>query len=224
MDAASLPAVIVSAFVVSFVTVVVPSPITVAAGHYAMARGTRAAGAFLGAVTLLDGGVFAVLALGVHPILRDIGGTRYVVPAAGFVLVAAGVAMVVVTLRRSLDRMVSLRWQQKAQREESLHGPFLAGLAVASANPGYWLWWTTAGTAFIHAARHWGRIGLTLLLVAFLGGVILWYATLLFALHRGRHLFTAGQQRTLMLILGSAVALFGVYVVWRSLAGGPPLG
>ncbi len=215
MSAASLPAVIFSAFVVSFVTVVVPSPITIAASRYAVARGTRAAAIFLTAVTILDVAVFSALAFGLQPLLLRIGGTRYLMPVAGFLLVIVGLGMLVLA-PRDANRLVSERGKRRAEREEHLHGPFLAGLLVAAANPGYWIWWTTAGTAFIHAARHWGRLGLTLLLLAFIGGVVLWYSAFLWALHRGRTVVSPRLQKWLLVILGVALVGFGVYILFRT--------
>ena len=66
MNVLSLVATVASAFVVTFATVVIPSPSTVAASRYAVRRGTRAAAVFLGAVLCLDVAVFLVLAFGFH--------------------------------------------------------------------------------------------------------------------------------------------------------------
>ncbi len=215
MSAASLPAVIFSAFVVSFVTVVVPSPITIAASRYAVARGTRAAATFLTAVTVLDIIVFSALAFGFQPFLRRIGGTQYLMPVAGVVLVVVGIGMLVLA-PRDASRIVSERGKRRVEREQRLHGPFLAGLLVATANPGYWIWWTTAGTAFIHAARHWGRLGLTLLLLAFVGGLVLWYSVFLWGLHHGRTMISDRAQKWLLIVLGVALIGFGLYIVYRT--------
>ncbi len=215
---ASLPAVLVTAFLVSFATVVVPSPITLAASRFAVARGTRAAAVLLTAVTLTDVAVFALIAFGFQPYLHRLGGVHYLIPVAGGLLVVAGVAMVAAS-RRDVAQLVSPRGRRRVDHEQSLHGSFLAGVAVAVLNPGYWLWWTTAGTTFIHAARHWGRLGLALALLAFLAGVLAWYVPLVFALRHGRRVFSAEWNRRVLVLLGSGMVACGVYVLWRVLAG-----
>ncbi len=219
MDPTTLPAVIVSAFFVTFATVIVPSPSTIAASRYAVTQGTRAAAACLSAVVFLDILVFLGLALGLQPLLRRIGGSHYFPLIAGFFLVIAGVGMVVLA-PKNVDRMVTPKGRAFAQKEQSLHGPFVAGLLIPFANPGYWIWWTTVGTAFIHAARHWGRLGLTLLLASFITGVIAWYIPLLWALHRGREIFSPTAQKRLLVILGIAMVGFGAYLLLRSFQGG----
>jgi len=218
VDPTTLPAVIVSAFFVTFATVIVPSPSTIAASRYAVTHGTRAAAACLSAVVFLDVLVFLGLALGFQPLLRSIGGSHYFPMIAGVFLVVAGMGMMVLA-PKNVDRMVTPRGRARAQREQSLHGPFMAGLLIPFANPGYWIWWTTVGTAFIHAARHWGRLGLTLLLGGFIAGVLAWYVPLLWALHHGRQIFTPTAQKRLLVILGIAMVGFGSYLLLGSFSG-----
>jgi threonine/homoserine/homoserine lactone efflux protein len=218
MDLSSLPAIVASAFFVSFATVVIPSPSTLAASRYAVTQGTRAAAACLSAVVILDTIVFLALALGLQPWLRSIGGSQYMPPVAGALLVLAGIAMVIAA-PKDVSRLVSRRGKRFADREQALHGPFISGLLIPLANPGYWIWWTTVGTAFIHAARHWGRLGLTIVLLGFLAGVLSWYLPLLYALHRGRQVFSPSAQQRLLTLVGVAMIGFGLFLLWHSFIG-----
>jgi len=211
---ASLPAVVLSAFAVSFATVLVPSPITLAASRYSVARGTRAAAVLLTAVVITDVVAFSLMAFGFQPIMHRLGGAHIVVGLAGVLLVLGGVGMVILA-RRDTERMVGRRARRLVEHEQSMHGPFLAGVGVAVLNPGYWLWWTTAGTAFIHAARHWGQMGLWLLLAAFLTGVVAWYVPLLWALHHGKRIFSTEVQARTLTTLGVVMAVVGVLLVVR---------
>lgn len=218
MELSSLPAIVVSAFFVSFATVVVPSPSTLAASRYAVTQGTRAAAACLSAVVMLDIVVFLALALGLQPWLRSIGGSQYMPPIAGTLLVIAGIAMIIAA-PKDVSRLVSERGKKFADREQALHGPFISGLVIPLANPGYWIWWTTVGTAFIHASRHWGRLGLTFVLLAFLSGVLSWYLPLLYALNRGRQVFSPTAQQRLLTIVGIAMIGFGLFLLWHTFTG-----
>ncbi|MFV2071808.1 MAG: LysE family translocator [Thermoanaerobaculales bacterium] len=217
MDLISLAALFGSAFVVTFATVLVPNPSTVAASRLAMRDGTRAAAIFLGAVLTLDTIVFLVLVFGLHPFLRYVGAMKYLAGAAGLGLVVAG-AVMAVTARRDATRLVARSKEKENGRSRNTHGPFLAGLLVPSANPGFWIWWTTVGTSFIHAARQWGDVGLALLLIAFIGGAAAWYVPLLWTLQRGRQAFSQRAQERVLFSLGLAMIGFGVFLLWRSLA------
>ncbi len=219
MDLTSLLAVVASAFVVTLATVIVPSPSTMAASRYAVSHGTRAAAACLSGVVLLDIVVFLSLAYGFEPVLYRIGGHRYLLPAASVLLLIAGLAMIVLAPRDVSTRLISARGRERADREQALHGPFLAGLLIPIANPGYWIWWTTVGTSFIHAARRWGNLGLTLLLAGFIAGVLAWYIPLLYALHHGRQIFSRETQRKILVALGIGMMAFGAHLLWTFLRG-----
>jgi len=210
----SLVATICSAFVVTFVTVVLPSPSTVTASRYAVRRGTRAAAIFLTAALCLDTMVFLILVFGFHPFLNALGAARYLAPLAGAGLVIFGLVMVV-TARRDGSHLLSMAAEPEQENGGTTHGPFLAGLLVPAANPGFWIWWTTIGTSFIHAARHWGGLGLGLLLLAFLGGAVVWYVPLLWALSRGRQVFSERIQDRVLVLFGLIMVGFGVVLIWR---------
>jgi threonine/homoserine/homoserine lactone efflux protein len=210
MVGSSLSATVLSAFLITFATVVVPSPSTVAASRLAFTHGWRAAATFLAAVVLLDIAVFSALALGFQPLLHRVGGAAYLVSAAGAGMVVIGIVMAVRPPRLASDDDIR---SSGAGARAALHAPFLAGLLVPAANPGFWLWWMTVGTSLIHAARHWGDLGLTALLMAFVVGVLAWYLPLVLALRRGRAVFSARALGRVVRLLGVALAVFGIHLL-----------
>ncbi len=206
-----------SAFVVTFVTVAIPNPSTVGASHYGVLRGPRAAAIFLGAVLCLDIVVFLLLVHGLHPLLSALGAASYLTPLAGIGLTIAGLVMVGKVWRGgSLPQSMSL--SSDTQDRGTAHGPFVAGVLVPAANPGFWIWWTTVGTSFIHAARPWGNVGLALLLTAFLFGAAAWYVPLVWALSRGRQVLSERAQRVALVVLSCAMVGFGAVLLWPSAA------
>jgi threonine/homoserine/homoserine lactone efflux protein len=213
----SLATTLGSAFLVTFVTVAVPNPSTIAASHYGVLRGARAAAIFLGAVLCLDVVVFFVMVHGLHPLLSAIGAASYLKPLAGAGLTIAGLVMVVMVWRGgSLPRSIDLA--SDTDDRGTAHGPFVAGLLVPAANPGFWIWWTTVGTSFIHSVRPWGTAGIGLLLAALLGGAAAWYIPLVWALSHGRQVFSEKAQRTALIVLGCAMVGFGILLLVRSAA------
>jgi threonine/homoserine/homoserine lactone efflux protein len=216
MGNGSLLATILSAFLVTFATVVIPSPSTVAASRLAFTHGWRAAASFLAGVVTLDIAVFCGLALGFQPFLQRVGGAAYLVPTVAAGMIIFGFAMMIRPPRLAPrdscnDPPVSDRSQ------EPLRGAFLGGLLVPAANPGFWMWWMTVGTSFIHAARHWGDLGLASLLAALVGGVAAWYLPLVLALRRGSALFPPRSLRRVLRLLGAALVAFGAHLLIHSL-------
>ncbi len=221
MNLSSLPLTVASAFVVTLATVIVPNPSTIAASRLVVTRGARAAAAFLSAVVVLDVAVFFVMALGLQPLLYSIGGTSYLVPIAGAGMVIVGAVMMVTAPRAAAKLRARQQGSAEGRGNGGLHGPFLAGLLVPAANPGFWVWWTTVGTSFIHAARQWGRLGLALLLASFLAGVSAWYIPLVLALRRGKDVFSPRILRWVLFAFGAALIAIGAHLLWKVLQGAP---
>ncbi|MFI5143029.1 MAG: LysE family translocator [Thermoanaerobaculales bacterium] len=209
----SLPALVASAFFVSLATVAVPGPITLVATRLALSRHLMAAVWFLVGVTSLDVALFAALASGAAPKLRELGAIPFVEVLGGAALLWGGLS----SLRSphpTRDPQVRVH-----VKEGSPVGHFFLGLLVAAGNPHYWIWWVTAGLAFVEAARAHGASGLLWMLGALVGGVLAWYAPLLWALSRGSVLLTPKIERWVMRCMGVALFLLGVGLVgvgsWR---------
>jgi threonine/homoserine/homoserine lactone efflux protein len=207
----SLPALVASGFVVSLVTVAIPGPITIVATRLGLSRHLAAAVWFLVGVTALDVALFSALAAGAAPVLRRIGALPAVVVIGGLALVWGGVS----SLRDGSehpDRTTGLRLERR-----NMASYFALGLAVSAGNPHYWIWWVTAGLAFVEGARSHGAPGLAWMLAALIGGVVAFYIPLLWALHRGRALLSARAERivtrglgVVLLLLGAALTVLGV--------------
>lgn len=203
----SLPALVVSAYLVSLATVVVPGPITLVATRLALQHHSTAAALFLAGVTALDVVLFAALAGGAAPALHRIGALPIVEIVGGLAIAWAGIG----SLRGAI-----------APRRPSVHprvverryvGHFLLGVAVSAANPQYWIWWVTAGLAFVQAAARHGANGLAWLLFALIAGVVTWYVPLLAALHRGKTLLSPRHEHLVVRGLGWVMVVLGVALV-----------
>ncbi len=206
----SLPALVGSAFLISFATVVVPGPITVVASRLALQR-LSAAVWFLIGVTCLDVALFLALAAGAGPLMRGLGGLPLVEIVGGFVLLWAGAA--------SLRGVPRPHRRPPSPANDGRRGAayFFLGVAVAAGNPHYWFWWLSAGLALIQAARGYGHGGLLWLLTALVGGVVGWYVPLLAAIRRGRSLLSPRAEAwilkglaVVMMLLGAALVGVGV--------------
>ena len=210
----SLPALVVSGFLVSLATIAVPGPITLVATRLALSRHLSSAVWFLVGVTVLDVSLFAALAAGAAPVLLAVGALPMVEIVGGIALVWGGIS----SLRAApSERKDTLR--VKNLEERNALGSFFLGLLVAAGNPHYWIWWVTAGLAFVEAARTHGRYGLLWMLGALVGGVIAWYLPLLWALSHGSRLLGPRAERFVMkgmgvvlLALGTALTGLGA---WR---------
>jgi len=214
----SLPALVASGFVVSLATVAVPGPITLVATRLAISRHLSSAVWFLIGVTTLDVTLFTALASGFGPVLRAVGALPMVEVIGGVALIWGGAS----SLRAAPSRGQA-RLKVNGVEERKAFGSFLLGLLVAAGNPHYWIWWVTAGLAFVEAARAHGGSGLLWMLAALVGGVVAWYVPLLWALSHGSTLLTPRLERVVvkgmgavLLVLGLGLAGLGGWRFWRA--------
>jgi len=201
----TLPALIVSAFLVSLATVVVPGPITLVMSRLAISHRISRAIWFMVGCLAVDVALFTALAGGAAPVLRRLGALPVVEIVGGLALLWGGIG----SLRH---RPVPRDPARAAHIEEyPATRAVLSGVLVCLGNVHYWFWWITAGLAFVEAARAHGYAGMLWILIALIGGVVAWYAPLLWALHHGRNLMGARTERLVVVIMGGAlVALGGV--------------
>jgi threonine/homoserine/homoserine lactone efflux protein len=208
----SLPALVASAFAVSLATVAIPGPITIVATRLGLSRGVAAAAWFLVGVTILDVTLFTALAAGMAPVLRSIGALPVVVILGGVALVWGGISGLAARPPKPS------RAEQLELGRSDLLGSVALGIAVSAGNPHYWIWWVTAGLAFVEGARAHGAPGLAWMLASLVGGVVAFYIPLLWGLHRGRTLLSARVERVLtrglsvvLLLLGAGLVVLGGY-------------
>lgn len=212
----SLPALVASGFVVSLATVAVPGPITLVATRLALSRHLSSAIWFLVGVTTLDVTLFAALASGAGPLLLAFGALPMVEVIGGIALLWGGISSLTA---EPTERRRQLKVEDVEDRNAV--GSFLLGLLVAACNPHYWIWWVTAGLAFVEAARAHGSYGLLWMLGALVGGVVAWYLPLLWALSHGSRFLGPRAERLVMkgmglvlLLLGAGLASLGGWRFW----------
>jgi threonine/homoserine/homoserine lactone efflux protein len=199
-----MPALVVSAFLVSLATVAIPGPITLVASRLALGRGVLSAAWFFAGSTALDVVFFVALAAGAAPWLRSLGALPIVEITGGLALLWGGVA----SLRAAPVKYTPRRFVDDAQ-VRSAASSFGLGVVVSLGNPHYWIWWVTAGLAFVEAARTHGRLGLAWMLGALTAGVVAWYVPLLWALHHGRALLSPKGERMVVKVMSVALILLG---------------
>jgi len=200
-----------TAFLVSFVTVLLPNPSTLAASRIAMRDGVRSAELFLGAVLALDSIVFLILVFGFHPLMRTVGVAEYLRPLAGAGLLILGFLMM-----RNAGKDALATGRREIPRSRVGHGPMIGGILVPAANPGYWIWWTTVGTAFIHTVRPHGGMALAALMAVMIGGAAIWYFLLLRALAHQRRVFSPARRKAVFFIMGLVMLAFGILLLLQS--------
>ncbi len=204
----SLEALVITGYLVSLATVVIPGPITLMATRLGLGHRLQAAFWFLVGATLLDAVLFVSLAAGAGPYLARLGALPVVELAGGLVLLWGGLA----TFHRPPEPVPVPSGPTNNGRHPRVRY-LLLGMGVSLANPHYWLWWVTAGLAFVEAARTYGEPGLLWMLFALIAGVVSWYAPLLLALHHGKTLLSPRAETLVVRALAVVLVVLGLGLV-----------
>lgn len=138
-----------------------------------------------------------------------IGGYAWAIAGVG------GVALILFGLLTLLEsRAVTLSFSGDESEEVR---PFLAGVITSIANPYFWIWWFTVGSALLIGAYAGGII----LVVAFIAGHwaadLGWLTLVSFSIQRGRFILGEREYRGIIALCGVFLVLFGMYYISAAL-------
>jgi len=96
-------------------------------------------------------------------------------------------------------------------RPREATGPYMAGLVTSAANPYFWIWWLSAGSAFLLSSLAGGIV----LAVAFMAGHWCadtgWYLFVSTSVAKGRTILPDTTYHLIMAACGIFLVLFGLY-------------
>ena len=93
--------------------------------------------------------------------------------------------------------------------------PYMAGLLTSAANPYFWIWWLTVGSAMVIA----GLAGGIILACVFMAGHwcadLGWYTVVSTGISKGKALLSDTTYQRIMIACGIFLVIFGVYYLVR---------
>ncbi|OPX71870.1 MAG: LysE type translocator [Methanoregulaceae archaeon PtaB.Bin108] len=99
----------------------------------------------------------------------------------------------------------------EGKAESVVANPYLAGFLTSIANPYFWMWWLTVGSALLLTAAQ----NALYFAVAFLAGHWLadfgWYTVVSASIHQGRKIFDERMYTWVLRVCGLFLMIFGSY-------------
>jgi threonine/homoserine/homoserine lactone efflux protein len=89
--------------------------------------------------------------------------------------------------------------------------PYLAGVLTSAANPYFWIWWLSVGSALVLSGLREGLMMAALFMIGHWGADFGWYTLVSASLDRGRNILSEGNYRMILAICGGFLVLFGFY-------------
>lgn len=129
----------------------------------------------------------------------------------GLVAVAGGIALIgfgILTLASALKR------EEKTGTHRVLKNPFIAGVLTTAANPFFWIWWVTIGSALLLS---WTG-GVLVLGAVFMAGHwtadLGWYTFVSAGTASGRRFLSPAAYQALLIVCSAFLILFGIYFLF----------
>jgi threonine/homoserine/homoserine lactone efflux protein len=95
---------------------------------------------------------------------------------------------------------------------------YLAGIITSAANPYFWIWWLSIGSALVLSGLHLGVIMAALFMIGHWGADFGWYTLVSSSLDRGRSILSEKSYRRILGICGGFLVCFGIYFLSTSLS------
>jgi threonine/homoserine/homoserine lactone efflux protein len=93
--------------------------------------------------------------------------------------------------------------------------PYLAGLVTSAANPYFWIWWLSIGSAMVIAGLEGGLILAGAFMIGHWTADSAWYTLVSSGVSQGRTFLSDTAYRKIMIFCGIFLILFGMYYISR---------
>jgi threonine/homoserine/homoserine lactone efflux protein len=134
-------------------------------------------------------------------------------PYTTVIAIIGGAALIIFGLLTILgSRTVSL--DQEATRSEG--NPVLAGLVSSAANPYFWIWWFSVGSAMVIAGLEGGLLSAAVFMIGHWAADTGWYTLVAASVSKGVSVLHDRLYHRIMAACGLFLIAFGVYYILRA--------
>jgi len=113
--------------------------------------------------------------------------------------------------------VLTIMGSRKAVLENSLAqsaaNPYLAGVMTSAANPYFWIWWLSIGSAMVIAGLEGGLILVVAFMIGHWTADTAWYTFVSTSVSRGRTILSETAYKKIMVVCGIFLIFFGIYYV-----------
>ncbi len=195
-------------FVVGISGAVMPGPLLIYTIHESLKKGKWAGATVVTGHVFVEVIVFFLLAYGV----LEYASTPAVVKAVSLIGGAALILMALFTLK-NIDAV------PRPDASVKKHGLIAGGFILSALNPGFTLWWATAGTRMLlEGLNRMGFIGMILVVVGHWGADYGWFLFVSMTASKSSGLLLEkGWYKKVRMILAGFLVVIGIYFVWTGI-------
>lgn len=188
---------LILAFTIGLTGALAPGPTLVATINSSLQRGWTVGPKVATGHALTEVVVFLLIVLGLATVAEEHTSTVAVVGGSALILFG------LLTLKESKTATM------KISQGDATSNPYLAGALTSVANPYFWIWWLSIGSAFVLAELRGGLLLAMIFMIGHWGADFGWYTFVSTSLDRGRTLLSEANYRRTLALCGAFLVLFG---------------
>jgi len=190
---------LIMAFTIGLTGALAPGPTLVATVNSSLKDGWTAGPKIAAGHALVESVLFLLIVGGLALAMQQY--SRYIAVLGGMALIAFGI----LTVMNSKSAIMA------SSQVQAAGNPYLAGVITSAANPYFWIWWLSIGSALVIDGLRGGLILAGLFMIGHWCADFGWYTLVSTSLGKGRTILSEANYHRILAICGSFLILFGLY-------------
>jgi threonine/homoserine/homoserine lactone efflux protein len=192
------------AFTIGLTGALAPGPTLVATVNSSLKSGWAAGPKVAMGHALVELFVFLLIVLGFAATAQQY--SRFIAVPGGLALIAFGLLTVKGSKKAYLTSPAS----------NSDQNPYLAGVLTSAANPYFWIWWLSIGSAMVIDGLRGGLFLACLFMIGHWGADFGWYTLVSASLDKGRSVLSDVNYQRILALCGCFLIVFGLYYLTKT--------
>jgi len=192
------------AFTIGLTGALAPGPTLVATVNSSLKSGWTAGPKVALGHALVELFVFLLIVLGLAAAAQQY--SHFIAVLGGLALIAFGLLTVKGSKKASLT----------ASASNTAQNPYLAGVLTSAANPYFWIWWLSIGSAMVIDGLRGGLILASLFMIGHWGADFGWYTLVSASLDKGRSVLSEVNYQRILALCGCFLIVFGLYYLTKT--------
>jgi threonine/homoserine/homoserine lactone efflux protein len=187
------------AFAIGLTGALAPGPTLVATVNSSLKDGWKAGPKVMVGHALVEVLIFISIVCGLAAAMQQY--SHAVSLAGGLALIIFGFMTVLGSRKATLT----------APEEKTAGNAYLAGIITSAANPYFWIWWLSVGSALVLSSLNAGLIMAAVFMIGHWGADFGWYTLVSSSLDKGRGILSEKSYQRILGICGVFLVCFGIY-------------
>ena len=148
---------------------------------------------------IIETGIFFLIILGLASVATPY--TTAIAVIGGIALIVFGAMIITGSRTATLS----------TAPQKAVASPYIAGVLTSAANPYFWIWWLTVGSALLISSLEGGIVLAVIFMIGHWGADTAWFTFVSTSIAKGKTILSDTSYHRIMAACGVFLVLFGLY-------------